>query len=572
MIVRVWAPAARRVECVIEGKARAMQREQRGHWTCEVEIGASYAFLLDGEGPFPDPRSRWQPRGVHEASVALRLDEFEWKDDTFTPVPLSHAVLYELHVGTFSPSGTYAGAAEKLPYLRDLGVTHIELMPLATFPGNHGWGYDGVCLYAPHPAYGPPRQLQELVQAAHDEGIAVLLDVVYNHLGPDGNHLERFGPYFTDRYRTPWGPAVNFDGPGSDEVRAFFIDNALAWLRDYHFDGLRLDAVHAILDTRAVHFLEELTARVRQLEESMGRRLVLVAESDANDPRLVWPLERGGFGLDAHWMDDFHHALHAALTGERDGYYADFGSIEQLAHALRRAYVFEGQYSGFRDRSHGRPRENVRQDQMVVFSQNHDQVGNRGFGERLSQIVDVPALKAAAALVLLGPFVPLLFQGEEWAASTPFLYFTDHQNAELARAVREGRRREFAAFDWEGRGQVPDPQAPETFAASRLRWEELATEPHAQMHAWYREMLKLRREHGAGDLVHVELDEKQSVLLLQRDRLIVAINIGEAAVAVEPPPGAWEVVCASAEDCAWQSLPRHGVLVVRGKGDGLLLS
>ncbi|HYC00911.1 MAG TPA: malto-oligosyltrehalose trehalohydrolase [Candidatus Limnocylindrales bacterium] len=562
--LRVWAPDARAVEAIVDDQVRPLRQERDGAWTCALEAGQRYRLRVDGNGPFPDPASRWQPEGVHGPSQAIALEGVEWNDAAFAPVPLSKAVIYELHVGTFSPSGTYAGVIEKLPYLRDLGVTHVELMPLATFPGSRGWGYDGVYPYAPHPAYGTPHELRRLVQAAHDHGLAVLLDVVYNHLGPDGNYLASYGPYFTDRYRTPWGPAINFDDAGSDSVRAFFIENALMWLRDYRFDGLRLDAVHAIYDMRATHFLEELSRAVAGLEKDSGRALLLIAESDANDPRLVWPVSRGGFGLHAHWMDDFHHALHSLLTGERDGYYSDFGSFGQLARAWQRGYVFAGDYSGFRRRSHGREPNDVRCDQLVVFSQNHDQIGNRGFGERLSQLLEPPALKVAAALTLLSPFVPLLFQGEEWAASTPFLYFTDHQDAELARAVREGRRREFASFQW--RGEVPDPQAPETFEASRLRWEEIQDGAHDDMLRWYRELLRLRRDHpiDAAD-VQVDGDERQRVLVLRRGSLLVAANVGTEPALIAPPQGPWRIVLRSQANAEWQRLPGPGVIVaVRG--------
>ena len=381
--------------------------------------------------------------------------------------------IYELHVGTFSPEGTFDGAAARLDHLVDLGVDVVELLPVAQFPGRHGWGYDGVDLYAPHDPYGGPDGLKRLVDACHARGLAVVIDVVYNHLGPAGNYLAEFGPYFTDRYTTPWGTAVNLDGPDSDPVRDFVVGNALMWVRDYHADGLRLDAIHAIVDTSAVHILEELRAQVEALAAELGRQVFLIAESDLNDPKIVHRPELGGYGIDAQWSDDFHHALHAVLTGERTGYYADFGSLDHLAKSLRQAYVYDGGYSPHRRRRHGRSPAGLPPTRFLGYLQNHDQVGNRATGERSSMLLSTGLLKVAAAIVLLGPFVPMLFQGEEWAASTPFLYFTDHDDPELGEAVSEGRRREFAAFGWSPE-QVPDPQAPETFEASVLRWDERA--------------------------------------------------------------------------------------------------
>jgi maltooligosyltrehalose trehalohydrolase len=397
------------------------------------------------------------------------------------------------------------------------------------FSGEHGWGYDGVDLFAPHHAYGGPVGLKRFVNACHLRGLAVLLDVVYNHLGPSGNYLGKFAPYFNDRYDTPWGPAVNFDGPHSDEVRRFFCDNALTWLRDYHFDGLRLDAVHAILDTSARPFLEQLGLEVRELEAQLNRPLVLIAESDPNDPRLLWPRERGGFALHAQWSDDFHHALHAVLTGERMGYYEDFGSLADLAKAFRNAYVYDGRYSAHRRRQHGRPPTGLNGHRFLGYAQNHDQVGNRAQGNRLSQLVSQSRLKIAAALVFTSPFVPMLFQGEEWAASTPFQYFTDHPEANLAKAVREGRRKEFAAFGWNPE-DVPDPQARETFERSKLNWAEINAGPHADLLAWHRQLIQLRRDEpaladGRLDLVSTRFDESARWFVLERGLFTVACNL-----------------------------------------------
>ncbi|HVF20015.1 MAG TPA: malto-oligosyltrehalose trehalohydrolase, partial [Mycobacteriales bacterium] len=442
---RVWAPDASTVELIALERRTPMAAEPGGWWSVDVREahpGADYAFSLDGSDPLPDPRSRWQPAGVHGPSRVVDLGPFRWSDDEWTPPPLATGIVYELHVGTFSPEGTFDGAIDRLDHLVDLGVTHVELLPVAQFSGDRGWGYDGVDLYAVHEAYGGPPGLARLVDACHARGLAVVMDVVYNHLGPAGNYLDRFGPYFTDRYRTPWGTAINFDDAGSDEVRAFVVDNAVMWLRDYHCDGLRLDAVHAIYDQSAVHLLEELQTRVDALSAELGRALVLIAESDLNDPRVVTPRERGGFGLAAQWSDDFHHALHATLTGERGGYYTDFDGLGDLATALGSVFVYDGRHSAYRGRRHGRPVGSLPTTAFLGYLQDHDQVGNRATGERSSHLLTVEQLEVGAALVLLSPFVPMLFQGEEWGARTPFLYFTDHDDPELADAVRTGRRAE----------------------------------------------------------------------------------------------------------------------------------
>jgi maltooligosyltrehalose trehalohydrolase len=413
----------------------------------------------------------------------------------------------------------------------DLGVTAVELLPVAQFPGRHGWGYDGVDLFAPHEAYGGPEGLVRLVDACHARGLGVVLDVVYNHLGPDGNHLRRFGPYFTDRYHTPWGDAVNLDDAGSDEVREFFLANACQWLRDYHVDGLRIDAVHAFFDRSAVHFLEELAVRVDALSHQVGRPLWLIPESDLNDPRLVRSREAGGFGLHASWSDDFHHALHAALTGERDGYYEDFGGLAPVARALERVYVYDGAYSAHRGRRHGRRATGLPGTRFVGYLQNHDQVGNRARGERTSHLLSTGRLAVGAALVLTAPFVPMLFQGEEWAASTPFPYFCDHEDPELARAVRDGRRREFQAFGWDPE-TIPDPGDPETFASAKLRWEERERSPHRELLAWHRELIALRRatpalSDGRMDRVRAHADEDAGTLRVERGPLVIAANLSD---------------------------------------------
>jgi maltooligosyltrehalose trehalohydrolase len=507
-------------------------------WSAKVDgagPGTDYGFSLDGGRVLPDPRSPWQPHGVHGRSRRVAHDPFPWTDAGWLAPPLSDAVIYELHVGTFSPEGTFDGATARLDHLAALGITHVELMPVSQFPGARGWGYDGVYLYAPHTAYGGPEGLKRFVDAAHARGLAVLLDVVYNHLGPTGNYLASFGPYFTSRYVTPWGQAVNLDGPRSDEVRRFFCDNALMWLRDYHVDGLRIDAIHALLDTSARHFLEELRGDVATLEAHSGRRLVLVAESDLNDPRVVRAPDVGGYGIDAQWSDDFHHALHTVLTGERSGYYEDFGSLADLAKALEDVFVYDGRYSVFRGRRHGRPVGDLPRERFIGFLQNHDQVGNRARGERSSHLLGRGRLEVGAALVLLGPFVPLLFQGEEWGATAPFLYFTDHEDADVARAATEGRRDEFTAFGW-APDQVPDPQEPATFARSRLDWGEPGREPHASLLAWHRRLIALRRAIvRPAERVRGRFDEAARWLALDRPTTSVVCNLGDTTHRVPLP-------------------------------------
>ena len=541
MNLSVWAPrAAHSVEVVTRGRRVPLARAARGRWQGEIPAlgpGDDYGFSLDGGPVRPDPRSAHQPHGVHGPSRVVDHAAFAWSDDRWTGFDLASAVLYELHVGTFSPAGTFDGAAERLDHLVALGVDAVELMPVVEFPGRRGWGYDGVDLWAPHSAYGGPDGLRHLVDACHARGLGVVIDVVYNHLGPAGNYLDEFGPYFSDRHRTNWGPGVNLDGPGSDEVRAFVVDNACMWLRDYHADGLRLDAVHALADESATHVLEQLATAVGTLSGELGRRLWLVAESDLNAPRFVRTPSLGGYGLDAAWADEWHHALHAALTGERDGYYEDFGSLSLLAKALRQAWVYDGTYSPHRDRVHGRPPDGLPGARFVVSAQNHDQVGNRATGDRLGHLVSPGRAKIAAALLLTSPFVPMLFQGEEWGASSPFLYFTDHDDADLGRAVSEGRRREFAAFGWRP-DEVPDPQDPATFEASRLPWAEVSDPAHADLLVWHRDLIVLRRSRaglGTGPRadVHVEVDEQARWLVAHRRaaRVAVAVNLaGEGRV------------------------------------------
>ena len=531
---RVWAPAPERVELVTSEGRTAMARDDSAWWEAPVALapGIDYGFSLDGGPVRPDPRSPWQPHGIDGPSRTVDHSEYEWSDAQWHGRPLAGSVVYELHVGAFTSAGTFEAAIGRLEHLVELGVTTVELMPVAEFSGDRGWGYDGVGLYAPHHAYGGPDGLKHLVDACHARGLAVMLDVVYNHLGPAGNYLREFGPYFTNRYSTPWGDAVNFDDAHSDEVRAFVIDNALMWLRDYHLDGLRIDAVHAIFDASATHILEELAQRVEELEGAVGRELVLVAESDLNDPRIVTPREAGGYDIDAQWSDDFHHALHALLTGERAGYYSDFGRIEHVAKALENAYVYAGDYSSFRKRTHGRPAKGLSGNRFLGYLQNHDQVGNRAAGERSSALMSDDLLKVGAALVLTSPFVPMLFMGEEWGASTPFLYFTAHADPDLGRAVSEGRRREFAAFGWKPE-DVPDPQAEDSFERSRLRWDELEDQPHADLLEWHRLLLRLRAStseltDGHLDGVRTRYDETERWLVVERGPIMIAANLSHS--------------------------------------------
>ncbi len=530
---RLWAPAASKVELRLDSVAVPMQKKAGGWWSLdhEITLGAPYSYSIDGREPLPDPRSASQPDGVHGASRLVDHSVFPWTDSRWQAPPLSSAVIYELHIGTFTREGTFESAIARLDYLVQLGVTHVELMPVAQFSGSWGWGYDGVNLYAPQCSYGCPEALKRLVNACHAKGLAVIVDVVYNHLGPVGNYLSRFGPYFSDRHSTPWGEAINMDGDGSAEVRRFLCDNALMWLRDYHFDGLRLDAIHAIFDFSALHFLEQLATEVDELEAQTGRHLVAIAESDLNDPRAITPREAGGFGIDAQWSDDFHHALHTVLTQETTGYYADFGTIADLAKALQRAFVYDGRFSKFRNRVHGRPLERLSGSHFLGYIQTHDQVGNRANGERIEHLVGPELAKVAAVLVMCSPFVPMIFQGEEFAASNPFLYFSNHEEPEIGAAVSEGRRREFAAFGWNP-DEVPDPQDPATFERSKLDWSDIQQEPHRGMLEWYRQLIALRRStpcllDGHLDRVRVDFSENERWLTLRRGHISVACNFAE---------------------------------------------
>jgi maltooligosyltrehalose trehalohydrolase len=554
MRFEVWAPRAGEVVIEADGVRQQMLAEDGGWWTAEVADagpGTDYGFHLDGGDPRPDPRSRWQPYGPHGPSRVYDESQFGWSDHGWRGVPLAGSVLYELHVGTFTPEGTFDAAIERLDHLVDLGVDLVEVMPIAAFDGVHGWGYDGVALWAVHDPYGGPDGFKRFVDACHARGLGVVLDVVYNHLGPSGNYLGEFGPYFTDSYRTPWGDAINLDDPGSDEVRAFVIGNALRWLRDFHVDALRLDAVHALYDERAIPILEELSAEVDALAARVGRSLQLIAESDRNDPRTVTPRPAGGLGIHAQWDDDAHHALHATLTGERQGYYGDFGSLATLAKVSTRAFLHDGTWSSFRGRHHGRPvqRELLPGWRFVTFLQNHDQIGNRATGDRLSATVSRERLAIGAALLLTSPFTPMIFMGEEWAARTPWQYFTDFSDHDLGIAVRDGRRGEFAEHGWTG-DEVPDPQAAASIERSRLDWSEPERSPHREMLAWYRTLIKLRRDEPdladpRLDLVSVEYDEDAQWIIVHRGAFRVVVNLADASQQVPLDRPASRVVFSS---------------------------
>ncbi|HXU03112.1 MAG TPA: malto-oligosyltrehalose trehalohydrolase [Polyangia bacterium] len=565
----VWAPRRRALSVRIVGaggETRAeipMDRDGDGVFTARVDAavaapGSDYAYVLPDVGARPDPVSRHQPNGVHAPSrIVAPADSFAWTDDAWRGVPRADLVIYELHVGTFSPEGTFAGVAARLPYLRDLGVTAVELMPVAAFPGDRNWGYDGVYLYAPHTAYGGPDGLRRLADACHAHGLALIIDVVYNHLGPEGNYLGDYGPYFTNRYRTPWGDALNFDGPESDQVRRFFVDNALTWLTEYHADGLRLDAIQGIHDFSARPILQEIADAFRAEAARLGRDAWLIAESDLNDPRVIRPKEVGGLGLDAQWSDDFHHALHAIVTGNRRGYFADFGRVADIGKAITASFVYDGQHAPHRRRRHGAPAVGDMGDRFVSFIQNHDQVANAYQGQRLAQVAGHARQKVAATVLFSTPALPLLFQGEEYAEAAPFDYFTSHGDEALAKAVREGRHAEYLHLLDEGAdmGAWADPQAEKTFLACKLRWASIDRAPHADMLAFYRDLIAARARlaplrNGRKDLARVEHDEAGRWLTIMRSDVggaatFTCANLGDAPARIRLPPGTWRLVLAT---------------------------
>ena len=549
---RVWAPEAGAVQVRIDGELHELSADTGGWWQANVEAagpGTDYAYVLDGGDPRPDPRSAWQPHGVHGPSRIVDHDAFGWTDSNWRGVPLAGSVLYEMHVGTFTADGTFDAAVGRLHHLVELGVSTVELLPCNGFAGRWGWGYDGVAWYAAHDPYGGPDGLKRFVDACHARGLGVVMDVVYNHLGPAGNYLAEFGPYLTDAHTTPWGAAVNLDRPGSDEVRRYVLDNALMWLRDYHIDGLRLDAVHALVDERATHLLEELAVEVEALGAQLRKPLFLIAESDLNDAQMVASLEAGGRGLDAQWADDVHHALHANLTGESAGYYGDFTGLPALAKVLTGVFLHDGTWSSFRSRTHGRPvPPTLPGHRFVAYLQDHDQVGNRATGDRISATLSDGLLKVGAALVLTSPFTPMLWMGEEWGARTPWQFFSDHEG-DLGDAVRKGRRAEFARHGW-ATDEIPDPQAESTVRASTLDWTELDEQRHAAHLAWTRDLIALRRlrpelSDGRRDRVEVTHDDG-SWLVVRRGRVAIVCNLGSDRQTV-PLPGSPQAVLLSSE-------------------------
>ena len=559
---RVWAPTARRVRVKFFTPAREphpLNKNREGYWEANVsgvKPGSTYKYVIDDEFERPDPASRYQPEGVHGPSQVISPQTFSWTDQGWKGLPLEEYIIYELHVGAFTPESTFDGVITKLPYLRDqVGVTAIELLPVAQCPGVRNWGYDGAYLFAPQSNYGGPEGLKRLVDACHAQGLAVIMDVVYNHLGPEGNYLSSFGPYFTDVYKTPWGSAINYDGPHSDAVRQFIISNALYWVTEYHIDALRLDAIHGIFDFSAKHILQELGEAVHAEAHNLGRAIHVIAESDLNDSKIIAPLNKGGYGLDGQWSDDFHHALHCLLTNEKKGYYEDFGKLSQLVKAIKDRFVYSGRYSAHRKRRHGNSAKIGAPTQFVVFSQNHDQVGNRAQGERLSTLVPFEGLKVAAAAVLLSPNIPLLFMGEEYGETSPFLYFIDHGDQGLIEAVRQGRKSEFAAFGWK---EVPDPYAQSTFDQSRLQWEKTRSEEQQCLQQWYHALIELRKSIpalGPGhkkDSVKVWADQKAKVLTIHRTGqsgpealILLSFNQNVATTGIAKPEGKWTLILGS---------------------------
>ncbi len=567
----VWAPKPERVRLDIDGSVYPMTPYSDGWWRLTVEVApdARYGYLLDDDPKvLPDPRSARQPDGVHGRSQLWEPAASAWTDGDWAGRSAQGALIYELHIGTFTPSGTFDSAIEKLDYLVDLGVDLVEVMPVNAFSGTHGWGYDGVLWYAVHEPYGGPDGLVRFVDACHRRGLGVLIDAVFNHLGPSGNYLPRFGPYLSSA-SNPWGEGINIADAGSDEVRRYIIDCALRWMRDFHADGLRLDAVHALVDTTAIHILEELSAETDALAEQLGRPLSLVAESDLNDPRLITPRKDGGYGMTAQWDDDIHHAIHAAVSGERQGYYADFGSIATLAKTLRNGFFHAATYSSFRGRRHGRPLDAsaIPATRLLAYTCTHDQVGNRALGDRPSQNLTSGQLAVKAALVLGSPYTAMLFMGEEWGASTPFQFFSSHPEPELARATAEGRKKEFAEHGWDA-DEIPDPQDPQTFQRSKLDWDEIDFGEHARLRRIYRDLIALRRtESDLADpwLGHVviDYDEQGRWIVMQRGRLAVACNLG--AEAVDVPFAGELVLCWGSPGVGDTSteLPGHSFAILR---------
>jgi len=560
----VWAPFLKKVELKIvapEEKIVEMRPADKGYWKVtldDVQPGTQYYYRLDGSILRPDPASRFQPRGVHGPSQVTDSSSFKWGDRKWKGLPARKMIIYELHVGTFTEEGTFKAAIPRLDELKEIGINTIELMPVAQFPGERNWGYDGVYPYAVQNSYGGPEGLKELVNAAHQKGFSVILDVVYNHLGPEGNYFRDFGPYFDTQHKTPWGDAFNFDDAYSDEVRKFFIENALYWFENFHFDGLRLDAIHGIYGFSAKPFLEELAEVVDSCSKNKKRKYYLMAESDLNDVKVTWPVTLGGHGIDVQWCDDFHHALHTLITGEKIGYYVDFGIVEQFVKTLSEGFVYSWEYSLFRHRRHGSSSKEMPADQFIVFAQNHDQAGNRMLGERLSQLTSLEGLKLAAGVVLSSPYVPLLFMGEEYAENNPFLYFVSHSDLKLIEAIREGRKKEFAGFHQEEE-LFPDPMAVETFQRSKLDWGKRQRGENKVMLDYYRELINLRSKVPAlANLSKKGLEvrglEKERIVYMRRwhrkSQILCLMNFNDCSksVKIKLPAGRWGKIFDSADE------------------------
>lgn len=576
--VLVWAPLADTVEVKLATSDRTIRlsKLEHGYWhnvTHEIKEGDRYKFLIDGTRELPDPASLHQPEGVHGYSSALNITTFSWADEQWSNIPLAEYIFYELHTGTYTESGDFKGIEKKLKYLKNLGVNAIEIMPVSQFPGTRNWGYDGVYPFAVQHSYGGAEGLMQLVNLCHEHGIAVVLDVVYNHMGPEGNYLGEYGPYFTEKYKTPWGGALNFDDGWCDGVRHFFIENALMWFRDFHIDALRLDAVHAIKDFSAVHILEEIRLRVDELMKENGRVHYLIVELDLNDTRFIKPKNEGGLGMDGQWMDEFHHALRVTAGGERNGYYSDFNGLEHLAKSFADAYVYDGQYSPHRKKTFGVKAENRPGEQFVVFSQNHDHVGNRMLGERTSKLVSFEMLKLLAGAVLVSPFLPMLFMGEEWGEPNPFLYFVSHTDPELADAVRNGRKKEFAAFH--AIGEAPDPMAEQTFNESKLTWDLLDKGPHHLLLDYYKALISLRKNCSALKIpdrknITVTTHPAQKTLVVKRwkeqDQVFIFMNFSnkQQIIALASEMHNWNKIFDSADPNWGGPVPKQEMIVHPG--------
>lgn len=558
----VWAPLSKSVSLKLIGPRKRiipMQKDKRGYWSAvldNISAHTRYKYVINNSSERPDPASFYQPKGIHEHSQVIDHNDFRWTDAEWKGIPLEKMIVYELHVGTFTSEATFEAIIPFLDRLVKLGINVIEIMPVAQFPGERNWGYDGAYPFAVQNSYGGPFGFKKLVNACHSKGIAVILDVVYNHLGPEGNYLENFAPYFTDKYKTPWGKTINFDDFYSYGVREFFIQNALYWFKQYHIDALRLDAIHGIFDISGKHILNELSEKVDELSKLKKRKFYLIAESDLNDARIVQARNKGGYGVDAQWCDDFHHALHTLLTNENIGYYEDFGKIEHLVKAIKEGFVYSWQYSEFRKRYYGSSSKDVPAHQFVVFSQNHDQVGNRIFGERLASLVDFEGLKLAAGMVILSPYIPLLFMGEEYAEDAPFLYFVSHSDPQLIEAVREGRKREFKSFKWHK--EPPDPQNVDTFLASKLKWEKLREPKRRTIFNFYQLLIKLRK--GIPALSNLDKNnfeistvKKKKVIIFYRwyakSKVFMFANFNKdnTTFSVSIPDGSWDKIIDSSE-------------------------